>query len=158
MRGTTPVLPDTGSVLTISTAPVLAEYGNETALPVLAENYTPVPASTGRIRVFHYWITSAWTVLTSQYWARSDFHNGHGTKPVLPDTGSVLTISTAPVVAEYEDYTALPVLVENCIPVPASTGLTRTCHYYLASIWTVLATSTGIVLITLIWYCIHTVS
>ena len=97
-RGTTPVLPNTGLVLEISTAPFLVEYGDEDDSPVLTDNTSQYCA---------YTVVS---LLANQYWARPDFHNGRGTTPVLPDTGLVLEISTAPVLAEYGDDYDSPAL------------------------------------------------
>ena len=65
-----------------------------------------VPVRTRLIQARHYWLTSTWTLLAKQYWAPSEFHNRCGTTPVLPDTGSALTMSTAPVLAEYGDDNA----------------------------------------------------
>ena len=78
------------------------------------------PIESGLIRTCHYWLTSTWTLLESQYWARPYFHNEHGTTPVLPDKGSVLTISTAHVLAEYVDGNASTVLA---------------CQYSLTTAW-----------------------
>ena len=88
-----------------------------------------IQVSTGLIRACHYWLTSIWTVLASQYWPRPEFHIGHGTTPLLLDTGAVLTISTG----INGDDNALVVLTEYYLPVPFSNGLIRPCHYWLTS-------------------------
>ena len=67
----------------------------------------PIPVS---IRTCHYWLTSTWTVLTSQYRAWPNFHNRHDTMRVMSDTGSVMSISTASVLAEYRDKNASSIL------------------------------------------------
>ena len=53
-------------------------------LSVLAKYCLSVTVSTGLLRACHYWVACTGAVLTSQYWARSDFHNRRGTTPVLP--------------------------------------------------------------------------
>ena len=148
-HGTTLVLPDTGAVLTISTAFVLSECGDDNALTILSEYCLEIPISTGLIWTCHYWIFNTWTAMANQYCARPSFHNGHCTTPVLPDTGAVLTISAALVLSEYGDDNALPILAKYCIEIPVSTGFIQACHYWLTITWTVLAISTGTVLITI---------
>ena len=66
---TTPILPDTGAVLAGNTQPVLAQYGADNALSVLAEYCLSVPVSTGLIRAYHYWLTNTGTIL--------NFHDSH---------------------------------------------------------------------------------
>ena len=91
-------------------------HWHNTGTITICQYWLSIPVGTGLIRAFHYWLNSTRTVLTSRYWARSDFHDGHGTTPVLSDTGSVLAISTAPVLAEYGDGNTSLVLTCQCNP------------------------------------------
>ena len=97
-----------------------------------------MPFGTGLMRAFHYWLASTWTVLASRYWAQSNFHNGHGTTPALPDTSSVLAISTGTCADTIQDDNELEVLAEYWLPIPVGTMLIREFNYWLASTWTVL--------------------